>query len=245
MFIFREPWNRYLRLFFGILLIYVLCFFLNRLSAMHDWPLHWSDNMFTTIVPIVLSIAMLDVTYMLGKHQTTIQKRQNEIAEQQRKLQEYQYKLDKYQHYEGLYKNLKEFQRRLTEFRIFVNSSMCHPYFYSGRDVLEYAINEMRKLRKNVEDNQAAFALKLPNEVFGYDDIIDVFIHCEWIVDRVSGYKISMQNIDNYSIEQIKRRYEDILEGIAKNNPKVNLDKIYNLQDNRASFIEGIKVIIQ
>ena len=122
---------------------------------------------------------------------------------------------------------------------------MCHPYFYSGRDVLEYAINEMRKLRKNVEDNQAAFALKLPNEVFGYDDIIDVFIHCEWIVDRVSGYKISMQNIDNYSIEQIKRRYEDILEGIAKNNPKVNLDKIYNLQDNRAAFIEGIKVIIQ
>lgn len=212
---------------------------------MYDWPLHWSDNMFTTIVPIVLSIAMLDVTYMLGKHQTTIQKQQNEIAEQQRKLQEYQYKLDKYQHYEGLYKNLKELQRRLTEFRIFVNSSMCHPYFYSGRDVLEYAINEMRKLRKNVEDNQAAFALKLPNEVFGYDDIIDVFIHCEWIVDRVSGYKISMQNIDNYSIEQIKRRYEDILEGIAKNNPKVNLDKIYNLQDNRASFIEGIKVIIQ
>ena len=139
----------------------------------------------------------------------------------------------------------QELQRRLTEFRIFVNSSMCHPYFYSGRDVLEYAINEMRKLRKNVEDNQAAFALKLPNEVFGYDDIIDVFIHCEWIVDRVSGYKISMQNIDNYSIEQIKRRYEDILEGIAKNNPKVNLDKIYNLQDNRASFIEGIKVIIQ
>lgn len=245
MFIFREPWNRYLRLFFGILLIYVLCFFLNRLSAMYDWPLHWSDNMFTTIVPIVLSIAMLDVTYMLGKHQTTIQKQQNEIAEQQRKLQEYQYKLDKYQHYEGLYKNLKELQRRLTEFRIFVNSSMCHPYFYSGRDVLEYAINEMRKLRKNVEDNQAAFALKLPNEVFGYDDIIDVFIHCEWIVDRVSGYKISMQNIDNYSIEQIKRRYGDILEGIAKNNPKVNLDKLYNLQDNRASFIEGIKVIIQ
>lgn len=245
MFIFREPWNRYLRLFFGIVLIYVLCFFLNRLSAMYDWPLHWSDNMFTTIVPIVLSIAMLDVTYMLGKHQTTIQKRQNEIAEQQRILQEYQYKLDKYQHYEGLYKNLKELQRRLTEFRIFVNSSMCHPYFYSGRDVLEYAINEMRKLRKNVEDNQAAFALKLPNEVFGYDDIIDVFIHCEWIVDRVSGYKISMQNIDNYSIEQIKRRYGDILEGIAKNNPKVNLDKLYNLQDNRAAFIEGIKVIIQ
>ena len=245
MFIFREPWNRYLRLFFGILLIYVLCFFLNRLSAKYDWPLHWSDNMFTTIVPIVLSIAMLDVTYMLGKHQTTIQKRQNEIAEQQRKLQEYQYKLDKYQHYEGLYKNLKELQRRLTEFRIFVNSSMCHPYFYSGRDVLEYAINEMRKLRKNVEDNQAAFALKLPNEVFGYDDIIDVFIHCEWIVDRVSGYKMSMQNVDNYSIEQIKRRYGDILEGIAKNNPKVNLNKIYNLQDNRAAFIEGIKVIIQ
>ena len=245
MFIFREPWNRYLRLLFGILLIYVLCFFLNRLSAMYDWPLHWSDNMFTTIVPIVLSIAMLDVTYMLGKHQTTIQKQQNEIAEQQRKLQEYQYKLDKYQHYEGLYKNLKELQRRLTEFRIFVNSSMCHPYFYSGRDVLEYAINEMRKLRKNVEDNQAAFALKLPNEVFGYDDIIDVFIHCEWIVDRISGYKISMQNIDNYSIEQIKRRYGDILEGIAKNNPKVNLDKLYNLQDNRAAFIEGIKVIIQ
>ena len=122
---------------------------------------------------------------------------------------------------------------------------MCHPYFYSGRDVLEYAINEMRKLRKNVEDNQAAFALKLPNEVFGYDDIIDVFIHCEWIVDRVSGYKISMQNIDNYSIEQIKRRYGDILEGIARNNPKVNLDKTYNLQDNRAAFIEGIKVIIQ
>lgn len=245
MFIFREPWNRYLRLFFGILLIYVLCFFLNRLSAMYDWPLHWSDNMFTTIVPIVLSIAMLDVTYMLGKHQTTIQKQQNEIAEQQRKLQEYQYKLDKYQHYEGLYKNLKELQSRLTEFRIFVNSSMCHPYFYSGRDVLEYAINEMRKLRKNVEDNQAAFALKLPNEVFGYDDIIDVFIHCEWIVDRVSGYKISMQNIDNYSIEQIKRRYGDILEDIAKNNPKINLDKLYNLQDNRAAFIEGIKVIIQ
>ena len=54
-----------------------------------------------------------------------------------------------------------------------------------------------------------------------------------------------MQNIDHYSIEQIKRRYEDILEGIAKNNPKVNLDKIYNLQDNRAAFIEGIKVIIQ
>lgn len=245
MFIFREPWNRYLRLFFGILLIYVLCFFLNRLSAMYDWPLHWSDNMFTTIVPIVLSIAMLDVTYMLGKHQTTIQKQQNEIAEQQRKLQEYQYKLDKYQHYEGLYKNLKELQRRLTEFRIFVNSSMCHPYFYSGRDVLEYAINEMRKLRKNVEDNQAAFALKLPNEVFGYDDIIDVFIHCEWIVDRVSGYKISMQSIDNYSIEQIKRRYGDILEDIAKNNPKINLDRLYNLQDNRAAFIEGIKVIIQ
>ena len=245
MFIFREPWKNYIKLLCFSVAIYTVAIIFNKLSIQNGWWFRLSDNLFTDFLPIFISVVMLDITYKLGKQQENIQKRQTEIAEQQRRLQEYQYKLDKYQHYEGLYKNLKELQRRLTEFRIFVNSSMCHPYFYSGRDVLEYAINEMRKLRKNVEDNQAAFALKLPNEVFGYDDIIDVFIHCEWIVDRVSGYKLSMQNIDNYSIEQIKRRYGDILEGIAKNNPKVNLDKIYNLQDNRAAFIEGIKVIIQ
>lgn len=245
MFIFREPWNRYLRLLFGILLIYVLCFFLNRLSAMYDWPLHWSDNMFTTIVPIVLSIAMLDVTYMLGKLQTTIQKRQNEIAEQQCKLQEYQYKLDKYQHYKGLYKNLKELQRRLTEFRIFVNSSMCHPYFYSGRDVMEHAINELRILRRRIEDDEAAFTLKLPNDAFGFDDILNVFIHCERVVDRVNGYKISMQNIDKLSIEQVKLWYGPILSSIANKNPKINIEEIYALQGNTATFIEAVKVIIQ
>lgn len=99
MFIFREPWNRYLRLFVGIVFIYTLCVLLNRLSDIYDWPLQWSDNMFTTIVPIVLSIAMLDVTYMLGKQQTSIQKQQNEIAKQQ-------YKIDRFNHYKDLHRNI-------------------------------------------------------------------------------------------------------------------------------------------
>lgn len=191
-----------------------------------------------TYAPLFLSALLIDITYRIGK-------RQNEIAERQRVLQEQQHKLDKYKHYEGLYKNLKELQRKLTEFKIFVNSSMSQLYFCLGRDGLEYAINEMRTLKKCIEDDEAAFSLKLPNENFCFDDIIDVFNRCEWIVDMVSGYKASMQNIDNCSVEQINLRYGHILSSIAHNNPKINMDEVRAPQGDRTTYIEAVKVAIQ
>lgn len=198
-----------------------------------------------TYAPLFLSALLIDITYRIGKRQNQIAKQQNEIAEQQRRLQEYQYKLDKYQHYEGLYKNLIELQRRLVEFRLLVNSSMCHLYFYSGRDVLEHAINEMRILEKRIVDCEASFTLKLPNEAFGFEDILTIFNHCELIVDRIGGYKMSMQKIDNCSVEQVKLWYGPILSSIAHNNPKINMGEVYALQGNAATFIEAVKVTIQ
>lgn len=191
-----------------------------------------------TYAPLFLSALLIDITYRIGK-------RQNEIAERQRLLQEQQYKLDKYKHYEGLYKNLKELQRREEEFRVLVNSSMCHLFFNLGRDSLEYAINEMRSLKKRIEDDEAAFSLKLPNENFCFDDIIGVFNRCEWIVDMVSGYKASMQNIDNCSVEQVNLRYGHILSSIARNNPKIKIDEVYALQGDSATYIEAVKISIQ
>lgn len=245
MFIFRDPWKNYIKLLCFSVAIYTVAIIFNKLSAQNGWWFRLSDNLFTDFLPIFISVVMLDITYKLGKQQENIQKRQNEIAEQQRRLQEYQYKLDKYQHYEGLYKNLKELQRSLTEFRIFVNSSMCDIYYNTGRDVMLYTIDEMRILRKRIEDDEAAFTLKLPNEVFGFDDILNVFIHCNWIADKVSGYKISMQKIDICSVEQAKLWYGPILSRIANSNPKINIDELYALQGNTSTFIEAVKVAIQ
>lgn len=81
MFFLHKPWDRYLRLFAFVVFFYVLCYILNRLSALYDWPLYVSDDLFTTVLPIVLSIVMLDVTYRLGKQQAELQKQQCQIAE--------------------------------------------------------------------------------------------------------------------------------------------------------------------
>lgn len=245
MFIFHEPWKKYIKLMCFSVALYTIAIIFNKLSIQNGWWFRLSDDLFKDFMPIFISVVMLDITYKLGKQQENIQKRQIEIAEQQRKLQVYQYKLDKYQHYEGLYKNLKELQRRLTEFRIFVNSSMCDIYYNTGRDVMLYTIDEIRILRKRIEDDEAAFTLKLPNEFFAFDDILNVLIHCNWIADKVSGYKKSMQKIDICSVEQAKLWYGPILTSIANKNPKINIEEIYALQGDTATFIEAVKVAIQ
>lgn len=191
-----------------------------------------------TYAPLFLSVLLIDITYRQGELQ-------NKIAEQQRKIQEYQYKLDKYKHYEGLYKDLKELQKRLSEFKRHVNSGMCHLYYNPGRNIIEHAISEMRTLRKRIDDNEASFSLKLPDDTFKYEDVLEVFINCERINDRVESYINTMNRIDHYSLDQIKRRYRHILEAISQENHEVDFDAIFNAQKPEEDILIDIKTEIQ
>lgn len=54
-----------------------------------------------------------------------------------------------------------------------------------------------------------------------------------------------MQKIDICSVEQAKLWYGPILTSIANKNPKINIEEIYALQGDTATFIEAVKVAIQ
>lgn len=146
MFFFREPWRRYMRLFVGVVFIYVLCVFLNRLSTIYDWPLQWSDNMFTTIVPIVLSMVMLDVTYHLGIQQTEIQKKQ--------------YQLDKFNVYGELHQALYRLEYLSHQVLPQIYKYLTSTWGEFDKQLIEKTITELDELESQLSKEEANYLLR-------------------------------------------------------------------------------------
>ena len=83
---------RYIPYIVFYVMLYTVIGILNSLSQKYDWGLSWSKDVFDTIITLLISIAMIDVTYQIGKQQTNIQKQQ--------------YRLEKFNNYKDLHRDI-------------------------------------------------------------------------------------------------------------------------------------------
>lgn len=124
---------------------------LNTLSEKNGWGLHWPHDLFDTLITLLISIAMLDVTYRIGK-------RQNEIAAKQNKME--LYKL-----YKDLYATIyaiEQFSQTFVEkiYDVLSYSRCQNDYVVQGIE------EKIRVLQNNLNEIEVSFRLLLPNKDF-------------------------------------------------------------------------------
>lgn len=166
-FFFREPWKHYLQIVVAVAFFYILLLGLDKLAIEYGWPWRFSSDGLTTVVPIVLSVVMLDVTYQIGKRQTEIQKKQ--------------YQLDKFNAYKELYRclfGLKRFSQYILPKIYDYIMSGCSEEDLKGLAEFEKEVGE---IRDNFERCEADFDLRVGKEldmknVLGYIQITQYLI---------------------------------------------------------------------
>ena len=167
--------------------------------------MQFSDNFLTTIVPVVLSIAMLDVTYRLGKQQAQIQKKQ--------------YQLDKFNAYKELYRclfGLKRFSQYILPKIYDYIMSRCSEEDLKGLTEFE---QEAIEIRANFERCEADFDLQVGKEldmkdVLGYIQITQYLILKAQCL-RFNGEKPQM-SIEEFSKKRVTFRLDYKIEQQAQ-----------------------------
>lgn len=152
-FFLRDPWKRYLQLFVFAVVMYTAFVVLDRLSVQYGWALRFSTNMYTTLLPIILSIVTLDVTYQLGKNQ-------NRIAEQQTEIQKRQCEIEEFDIYKEMHRDVYKLHQQS---RLVLPIIYCYFASHTAKDQvkrveeLETVFNE---LADKISVDEADFVLR-------------------------------------------------------------------------------------
>ena len=142
----KKPWDRYANWVIYAILFYTGLLLFKKYAAYWHWEITISDKFYIEYLPIVLSIAMLDVTYHLGIQQAEIQKKQ--------------YQLDKFNTYEELHQALYRLEYISHQVLQLVYKYVTSTWGEFDKKLIEKALEELELLELQLSKEEANYLLR-------------------------------------------------------------------------------------